>query len=64
VLDWFLNTKIQVPDVERQIQIAGYLSELEHQLTIQKRLAATLKKQKRGLMQQLLTGKLRVPEKV
>ena len=54
---------IPLPGLNEQAAICGALGELENERATFGELIIALKKQKRGLMQQLLTGKLRVPEK-
>lgn len=48
------------PSIEEQLQIAGILDTADQQLTILRTQRTALDQQKRGLMQRLLTGKLRV----
>ena len=56
----FLNIKIPQPSHKEQHKIAEVLSTADNELThLQKKLKA-LEKQKRGLMQKLLTGEVRV----
>lgn len=59
-------TSIKVPVISDELQeyCVRVFSALSEERKHTEALATTLKKQKRGLMQQLLTGKLRVPEKV
>lgn len=56
----FLNLKIPVPPLEEQKKIATFLSILDRELELHKQKLQTLQLQKKGLMQQLLTGKIRV----
>jgi restriction endonuclease S subunit len=56
----FLNLKIPVPPLEEQKKIATFLSSLDRELELHKQKLQTLQLQKKGLMQQLLTGKIRV----
>lgn len=57
----FLKSKISIPrDIKEQRRIAEFLSTADEEIeTLGKKLAA-LEKQKRGLMQKLLTGEVRV----
>ena len=57
----FLRDSIRIPsDLEEQRQIAAILDTADHQLTLLRTQRTALEQQKRGLMQRLLTGKLRV----
>ncbi len=59
--DAFLNTRIILPQNSSEIKaIASILSLLDKESVILKNKKATLEKQKRGLMKNLLTGKVRV----
>lgn len=60
----FLKTEIPLPAVEEQKRIVKVINTAESDLRSLRAQLESLKKQKRGLMQQLLTGKLRVPEKL
>lgn len=58
----FLNrTLLLPPEVAEQSKIADALETLDHEIQLLTDLHAALKEQKMGLMQQLLTGKVRVP---
>ncbi len=59
----FLKTEIPLPPVEEQKQIVAIINTAEAELQSLRDKLHSLKKQKRGLMQQLLTGQLRIPEK-
>jgi type I restriction enzyme S subunit len=48
------------PPVEEQRQIAAFLDTADQQLTLLRTQRTALDQQKRGLMQRLLTGKMRV----
>lgn len=61
--DDLCSLPIPMPGLNEQAAICGALNEIDNELEALLALATALKKQKRGLMQQLLTGKLRVPEK-
>lgn len=52
---------IPVPPLAEQEKIALLLTRSDHELTLLQSQLTALKTQKRGLMQQLLTGKVRVP---
>jgi type I restriction enzyme S subunit len=57
----FLRDSIRIPsDLEEQRQIATILDTADQQLTLLRTQRTALDQQKRGLMQRLLTGKLRV----
>jgi type I restriction enzyme S subunit len=57
----FLQDSISIPaDLEEQRQIAAILDTADQQLRLLHQQRTTLDQQKRGLMQRLLTGKLRV----
>jgi len=60
-LKWFLDEEIALPStVEEQHKIARVLSAADNEINLLRRKLELLKKQKRGLMQKLLTGKVRV----
>jgi len=54
--------KVQLPDADEQSAIADILDAATREIDALARLRGAVAKQKRGLMQQLLTGRLRVPE--
>ena len=56
----FLDLDIFIPSFEQQKKIAAVLDTADAELRILQKQRATLEQQKRGLMQQLLTGKVRV----
>ncbi|MFU8894521.1 MAG: restriction endonuclease subunit S [Luteolibacter sp.] len=57
----FLRESIRIPaDLAEQQQIATILDTADHELTLLRTQRQTLDQQKRGLMQRLLTGKIRV----
>jgi type I restriction enzyme S subunit len=58
--DEFLNTEIRIPSLPEQEKIASVLSAADAEISNLEKQLATYKQQKRGLMQQLLTGKTRV----
>ena len=59
--DVFLRDSIRIPPtIEEQRQIAAILDSADQQLTLLRTQRTALDQQKRGLMQRLLTGKLRV----
>ncbi len=58
--DEFLGTEIKIPSLPEQEKIAAVLSAADEEIsTLEKQLAA-YKQQKLGLMQQLLTGRIRI----
>lgn len=56
----FLKLEIKIPDVEEQKAIADILDKATEELNQYQQKLQTLQLQKKGLMQQLLTGKTRV----
>lgn len=59
--DGFRNMKITVPaDIDEQCAIAGTLSVCDEELALLNKKLALLREQKKSLMQQLLTGKMRL----
>jgi type I restriction enzyme, S subunit len=52
--------KFALPPLEEQRRIAALLNACDRELDLLRRQIATLKRQKRGLMQKLLTGQIRV----
>lgn len=56
----FLNTSIQLPPVTEQRRISTILSTTDMEIELLGRRRVNLSLQKRGLLQQLLTGKIRV----
>lgn len=60
-LDVFLHTKIWLPETRvEQNEIAAQLDNIEIEILLHRRILDSLKRQKRGLMQKLLTGQWRV----
>jgi|DewCreStandDraft_4_1066084.scaffolds.fasta_scaffold03940_10 type I restriction enzyme S subunit len=51
---------LKIPDLDEQNDIAEVLTQFEEELRLLKQKLALLQTQKKGLMQQLLTGKIRV----
>ena len=56
----FENMKVLLPSIEEQTSIANILSAADTEIDLAKKKLASLKEQKKGLMQVLLTGKKRV----
>lgn len=56
----FLKMPIWLPDIETQKNIGEYLGAIDREIDLLKQLAEQYRKQKRGLMQKLLTGEWRV----
>ena len=56
----FLKIMVTIPGVEEQKKIAGMLGGLDDQIDLLKKYLEKLKEQKKGLMQKLLTGEIRV----
>ena len=59
-VDDFFSIKIHIPSLPEQTAIASMLSLADLEISLQKAELETLKLQKKGLMQVLLTGKVRV----
>lgn len=59
--DSFSQIRVQLPEIGEQRRIASVLNACDREIDLLKRQLSTLKKQKQGLMQQLLTGRVRVP---
>lgn len=57
----FFDIRFRIPKKPEQERIAQVLSQVDKEFTLLQTQLAALKTQKRGLMQQLLTGKVRVP---
>lgn len=57
----FAAIQIPLPDEDRQARIARYLNALRREIDLLKAYRDKLRKQKRGLMQKLLTGQWRLP---
>lgn len=56
----FFSLKVTVPSIEEQIAIAQVLQVADKEISLLKAKAEKLREQKKGLMQQLLTGKKRL----
>lgn len=56
----FFRIRIIVPPFEEQKKIAGVLGGMDEQIALLKKYLERLKEQKKGLMQKLLTGEIRV----
>ena len=56
----FMTVKIPLPPFDQQKQIGSILNTVRQEIDLLKKQANALRKQKRGLMQKLLTGKWRV----
>jgi len=56
----FFSLKLFIPEVKEQQAVASILQNAEQELKIQQQKLTTLQEQKKGLMQQLLTGEKRV----
>jgi type I restriction enzyme S subunit len=59
----FAAIKIFIPKVDRQECIATTLRHFQNEIDVLKRQLGAFERQKRGLMQKLLTGEWRVPER-
>lgn len=58
--DNFAQIKVRIPHKEEQQKIAGVLEMCDQEITLLQQKLSALRQQKQGLMQQLLTGKIRV----
>lgn len=58
--DLFSKIKIKIPSIEEQTAIAQILQAADKEISLLKAKAEKLREQKKGLMQQLLTGKKRL----
>ncbi|HOY63686.1 MAG TPA: restriction endonuclease subunit S, partial [bacterium] len=56
----FLKIKVQMPTVPEQKRIANVLNALDKEVMLLDSYVVMLQRQKTGLMQKLLTGKIRV----
>ena len=56
----YLRIQVNIPSVSEQQKIAGVLSLIDEEITDLEKKLEKLKVQKKGLMQKLLTGKIRV----
>lgn len=56
----FAEIKVAIPSIAEQKRIAAVLSTLDREIDLLKKLGELFKQQKKGLMQLLLTGKVRV----
>ena len=56
----FFNMKIHVPSFDEQIRISRILSVAKNELKLSEQKLAAFQEQKKGLMQKLLTGEVRV----
>ncbi len=60
-IKWFMKSKVLMPPTtEEQVAIVNFLKAADHELDLLQAKANALREQKKGLMQQLLTGKKRV----
>ena len=60
-MDIFKKTPIPLPPIEEQQKIADILSTWDKAIDLKEKLIEQKKEQKKGLMQRLLTGKVRLP---
>lgn len=58
----FFNMHMNIPDIDEQDAVASILVNADKEIELAKEKLANLKSQKRGLMQQLLTGKKRIKQ--
>jgi type I restriction enzyme S subunit len=57
----FLQLSITLPSIEEQTDIATILSDMDSELTVLEQKLAKARSLKQGMMQQLLTGRIRLP---
>ena len=55
-----MNVSVPIPPLDQQKQIASTLNTARQEIDLLKKQAEAYRKQKRGLMQKLLTGQWRV----
>jgi len=60
-MDQFRNTKLLIPPLKEQQKIASILSTWDKAIELKEKLIEQKKLQKKGLMQKLLTGEVRLP---
>jgi len=61
-LEWYLRTRIRVPPtMDEQHKIAGILDNCNRELQLLALMKSAFANQKKGLMQKLITGEVRVP---
>ena len=58
--DEFSKIPVQLPTLKEQAAIASVLNKAEEELKLYEQRLAILQKQKKGLMQKLLTGEIRI----
>jgi len=58
--DEFMNVSVPIPPLDQQKQISSTLNTAHQEIDLLKKQAEAFRKQKRGLMQKLLTGRWRV----
>ncbi len=64
-LDWFFKERLHIPPtVDEQKKIVSVLATADEEIERLRHLLHALKEQKKGLMQRLLTGKIRVPPSI
>lgn len=63
-LEAVAEVEIPTTSLERQVRIAAYLDALTDEIDLLVARTRLLRRQKRGLMQRLLTGEVRVPESI
>lgn len=61
--DEFLSATVPLPPMDEQVKIANVLDITNEEIGLLRRQLAALKEQKRGLVQKLLTGEWRLPQR-
>ena len=59
-LEQVANLEIAIPSVSEQVKIGNYFEKLDNLITLHQRKLEKIQKIKQGMMQQLLTGKIRL----
>lgn len=58
--DNILTTEVMIPSVQEQEKIGAYLDSIDHLITLHQRMCEKYKKIKQGMMEELLSGKIRL----
>jgi restriction endonuclease S subunit len=60
----FKTIKVALPSKAEQLQIIELLTLIDHEIVLLKKLKQATEKQKRGVMERLLTGEVTIPDHV